>query len=48
MAQKSAQPAGTVEHIPASEHGRAFPPFDAQTFASQLFCSRWSSLPFTS
>jgi F-type H+-transporting ATPase subunit b len=43
MAQKSAQPAGTVEHIPASEHGRAFPPFDAQTFASQLF---WFALAF--
>src|SRR5512133_1723053 len=43
MAQKSAQPAGTVEHIPSSEHGRAFPPFDAQTFASQLF---WFALAF--
>jgi F-type H+-transporting ATPase subunit b len=43
MAQKSAQPAGTVEHIPASEHGRGFPPFDAQTFASQLF---WFALAF--
>src|SRR3954464_13576865 len=43
MAQKSAQPVGTVEHIPASEHGRGFPPFDAQTFASQLF---WFALAF--
>ena len=43
MAQKSAQPVGTVEHIPASEHGRGFPPFDAQTFASQLF---WFALTF--
>ena len=26
----------TTEHIPASEHGGGFPPFDATTFASQL------------
>src|SRR4029079_15813435 len=31
------------EHIPASEHGRGFPPFDAQTLASQLF---WFALAF--
>jgi F-type H+-transporting ATPase subunit b len=37
MAQKSAQPITSIEHIPASEHGRGFPPFDAQSFASQLF-----------
>jgi F-type H+-transporting ATPase subunit b len=43
MAQKSAQPITSVEHIPASEHGRGFPPFDAQTFASQLF---WLALAF--
>jgi F-type H+-transporting ATPase subunit b len=43
MAQKSAQPISTLEHIPASEHGRGFPPFDATTFASQLF---WFALTF--
>jgi F-type H+-transporting ATPase subunit b len=43
MAQKSAQPISTVEHIPGSEHGRGFPPFDATTFASQLF---WFALTF--
>ena len=43
MAQKSAQPITSVEHIPASEHGRGFPPFDATTFASQLF---WFALTF--
>jgi F-type H+-transporting ATPase subunit b len=43
MAQKSAQPITSVEHIPGSEHGRAFPPFDAHTFASQLF---WLALAF--
>jgi F-type H+-transporting ATPase subunit b len=43
MAQKSAQPISTVEHIPASEHGRGFPPFDPTTFASQLF---WFALTF--
>jgi F-type H+-transporting ATPase subunit b len=43
MAQKSAQPVSSVEHIPASEHGRGFPPFDSHTFASQLF---WLTLAF--
>jgi F-type H+-transporting ATPase subunit b len=33
----------TIEHIPASEHGRGFPPFDKQTFASQLV---WLALTF--
>jgi F-type H+-transporting ATPase subunit b len=37
MAQKGAQPITSIEHIPASEHGRGFPPFDSQTFASQMF-----------
>jgi F-type H+-transporting ATPase subunit b len=34
-----AEPAHTTstEHIPASEHGGGFPPFNAETFASQLF-----------
>jgi F-type H+-transporting ATPase subunit b len=36
MAQKSGQPITSVEHIPASEHGKGFPPFDPATFASQL------------
>jgi F-type H+-transporting ATPase subunit b len=43
MAQKRAQPITSEEHIPASEHGRAFPPFDAQSFASQLL---WLALIF--
>ena len=43
MAQKSAEPITSVEHIPKSEHGRGFPPFDATTFASQLF---WLALTF--
>jgi F-type H+-transporting ATPase subunit b len=43
MAQKDAQPVGSVEHIPASEHGRGFPPFDSKTFPSQLF---WVALAF--
>ena len=43
MAQKDAQPSGSVEHIPKSEHGRGFPPFDSTTFASQLF---WLALAF--
>jgi F-type H+-transporting ATPase subunit b len=37
MAQKSAEPITSIEHIPPSEHGRGFPPFDAQSFPSQLF-----------
>src|SRR2546430_17005760 len=37
MAQKGAQPITSVEHIPGSERGKGFPPFDAHTFASQLF-----------
>jgi F-type H+-transporting ATPase subunit b len=43
MAQKSAQPITSTEHIPASEHGRKFPPFDAHSFASQLI---WLALTF--
>ena len=38
MAQKSSQPVTSMEHIPASEqHARGFPPFDSQTFPSQIF-----------
>jgi F-type H+-transporting ATPase subunit b len=33
----------SVEHIPAAEHGKGFPPFDATTFASQLI---WLVLTF--
>jgi F-type H+-transporting ATPase subunit b len=43
MAQRSTQPIGSTEHIPASEHGRGFPPFDAQSFPSQLI---WLALTF--
>jgi F-type H+-transporting ATPase subunit b len=43
MAQKNAQPITSVEHIPSSEHGKGFPPFDASTFASQLL---WLTLTF--
>src|SRR5437588_3936482 len=43
MAQKSAQPVTATEHIPASEHGGGFPPFQKETFASQLL---WLALIF--
>jgi F-type H+-transporting ATPase subunit b len=43
MAQKSAQALESVEHIPSTEHGRGFPPFDSTTFASQLL---WLALTF--
>ena len=43
MAQKSAQPITSVEQIPPSELGRGFPPFEKQTFPSQLF---WFALIF--
>jgi F-type H+-transporting ATPase subunit b len=43
MVETRAQPIATTEHIPASEHGRTFPPFDAQTFASQLI---WLAVTF--
>jgi F-type H+-transporting ATPase subunit b len=33
----------TVEHVPASEHGGGFPPFNKDTFASQLI---WITLAF--
>jgi len=33
----------TVEHVPAGEHGRGFPPFEKETFASQLV---WFALTF--
>jgi F-type H+-transporting ATPase subunit b len=43
MAQKNAQPVTATEHIPASEHGGGFPPFQKDTFASQLL---WLTLVF--
>jgi F-type H+-transporting ATPase subunit b len=43
MAPRDATQIETVEHIPASEHGRGFPPFEKQTFPSQLF---WFALTF--
>ena len=43
MAQKSAAPITSIEHIPASEHGKGFPPFDPATFASQFV---WLALVF--
>src|SRR5438132_304775 len=43
MAQKNAQPVTATEHIPASEHGGGFPPFQKETFASQLL---WLALVF--
>ena len=42
MAQENGQLAATVEHVPASGQGH-FPPFDSQTFPSQLF---WWALTF--
>jgi F-type H+-transporting ATPase subunit b len=43
MAQKDAQQTETIEHIPASERGHSFPPFEKQTFPSQLL---WFALTF--
>src|SRR5438552_14098685 len=43
MAQKGAQPVTATEHIPASEHGGGFPPFQKDTFASQFL---WLALTF--
>ena len=42
MAPKSKQ-IETMEHVPASEHGGGFPPFQKDTFASQLL---WITLAF--
>jgi F-type H+-transporting ATPase subunit b len=42
MAQSTAERVGSVE-VPASEHGGGFPPFNAETFASQLL---WLALIF--
>jgi F-type H+-transporting ATPase subunit b len=43
VAQNSIQPTATTGQVPASEHGRGFPPFDSQTFASQLV---WLAVTF--
>jgi F-type H+-transporting ATPase subunit b len=43
MAEKKAKQIESIEHIPKSEEGRVFPPFDKQTFASQLV---WLVLTF--
>ncbi len=43
MAQKGAKQVETMEHIPAGEHGGGFPPFQKETFASQLI---WLALVF--
>jgi F-type H+-transporting ATPase subunit b len=42
MAPKSKQ-IETMEHVPPSEHGGGFPPFNKDTFASQLL---WITLAF--
>jgi F-type H+-transporting ATPase subunit b len=36
MAQKEAKQIETLEHVPGREHGGGFPPFQKDTFASQL------------
>src|SRR5882724_8358780 len=43
MAQKNAKQIESIEHIPKSEEGRGFPPFEKQTYASQLL---WFTLTF--
>jgi F-type H+-transporting ATPase subunit b len=43
MAQKSAQQIESMQHVSASEHGGGFPPFQKDTFASQLV---WLALTF--
>lgn len=43
MAQQSAKQVETLEHVPAGEHGGGFPPFQKETFASQLI---WLALVF--
>ncbi len=43
MAQAAAQPISSQEHVPAGAHGRAFPPFESHSFASQIL---WLALTF--
>jgi F-type H+-transporting ATPase subunit b len=37
MAQNNAQQIETMEHVPGAEHAAGFPPFQKDTFVSQLF-----------
>jgi len=43
MAQRDAKQIESLEHVPAGEHGGGFPPFQKETFASQLV---WFALVF--
>jgi len=43
MAPNSAKQIETMEHVPPKEHGGGFPPFQKDTFASQLL---WITLAF--
>jgi F-type H+-transporting ATPase subunit b len=43
MAQKDAKQVESLEHVPAGEHAGGFPPFQKDTFASQLL---WFTLVF--
>jgi F-type H+-transporting ATPase subunit b len=43
MAQKGAKQVESLEHVPNAEHGPGFPPFQKDTFASQLL---WLVLAF--
>ena len=43
MAQNNAKQIESVEHVPSGEHGGGFPPFQKDTFASQLL---WLALVF--
>jgi F-type H+-transporting ATPase subunit b len=43
MAQKGAKQIESMEHVPQAEHGPGFPPFQKDTFASQII---WLVLAF--
>ena len=43
MAEQSAKQVESIEHVPATEHGGRFPPFQKDTFASQFI---WLALVF--
>src|SRR6476660_9995810 len=43
MAEKAAQQTALTEHVPNAEHGGGFPPFQKDTFASQIV---WLALTF--
>ena len=43
MAEKNTSNVETLEHVPAKEHGGGFPPFQKDTFASQLL---WLAFTF--